>query len=570
MALVATPTYAASLVSVGSPSTSFPRNQQNEPALAVDPTNPNVLVAGANDAIDLAPCEGSNCLPSPSFAPSVNGVYFSFDGGSRWTQPTYSGNSARSGVLDPSGPTGTVPWYGESGWTTDGDPALAFGPAPGADGKFRWSNGSRLYYLALAADLAHGPHLGNNEGSIKGFIDVAVSHTDNVSTASLGGTTGKNAWSRPVLISSRNSTTTGNDKEATWADNAESSHYFGNVYACWIAGQGTGRSGEFPFAIMFSRSTDGGEHWSGQSQLSSAANINLPVPIQGRQYCTVRTDSKGVVYVFFAQLQTREAAQVMTRSFDGGRSFERPRPVAAITEVGAYDSFHSFEFFDGVRGARTNSGPSVAIANGAPTGRDATDEIVLTWPDARLGLGNEEALLQYSTDGGNTWSPAANVAATGDRPNFPAVAISPNGRDVYLTYEGFLDPYRLDTSKSRRVQGVVRHADVPSSGANKGQVGGFQTVYRGTTGDARASSEFSLRIEFLGDYQYAVATNTYGALVWTDLRGASLCPAINSWRQSLLTNPPESPPPAPAPGTDCPSSFGNTDIFSQHVADPTP
>jgi hypothetical protein len=35
------------LVSVGSPTGSHPRNAQNEPALAVDPTSPNILVAGA-------------------------------------------------------------------------------------------------------------------------------------------------------------------------------------------------------------------------------------------------------------------------------------------------------------------------------------------------------------------------------------------------------------------------------------------------------------------------------------------------------------------------------------------
>ena len=37
------------LVSVGGPEGLHPRNAQNEPALAVDPTRPNVLAAGAND-----------------------------------------------------------------------------------------------------------------------------------------------------------------------------------------------------------------------------------------------------------------------------------------------------------------------------------------------------------------------------------------------------------------------------------------------------------------------------------------------------------------------------------------
>jgi hypothetical protein len=37
---------AEALVNTGSPSTPFPQNKQNEPTVAIDPTNPSVLVAG--------------------------------------------------------------------------------------------------------------------------------------------------------------------------------------------------------------------------------------------------------------------------------------------------------------------------------------------------------------------------------------------------------------------------------------------------------------------------------------------------------------------------------------------
>jgi hypothetical protein len=113
--------------------------------------------------------------------------------------------------------------------------------------------------------------------------------------------------------------------------------------------------------------------------------------------------------------------------------------------------------------------------------------------------------------------------------------------------------------------GVVRHADVSPAGA----VGGFATLHRGAIGDARGSSANGLTSEFLGDYNYAVATREFGAAVWNDTRVAAVCPAINAFRQSLVDG---SPIPAPAPNQDCPDVggfFGNSDIFGGTYADPT-
>src|SRR5207253_7076124 len=174
------------LVSNGSPTTPFSQNKQNEPAIAVNANSPNVLVAGSNDEIDEQGCNGSSCPFTPGIG--VSGVYFSFDSGQTWTQPTYDGYSARNCLSGPctpvaGGPIGSLPWYFENGLVSDGDPGLAFGPVPGANG-FSWANGSRLYY----SNLTSGP-------AIKGFEAIAVSRTDNVQAAAAGV---KSAWQPPV------------------------------------------------------------------------------------------------------------------------------------------------------------------------------------------------------------------------------------------------------------------------------------------------------------------------------------------------------------------------------------
>jgi hypothetical protein len=533
----------SSLVSIGSPTTRFAQNKQNEPGLAVDPNNPFVLVAGANEEIDFETCAAGDPTTCP-FTPGVgtSGVYFSFNGGNTWTQPTYTGWSARA-CLGPAacvpavGPIGTLPWYYEDGLVSNGDPALAFGPRPGSDGTFSWANGSRLYYANLATNFS--------SGAFKGVEAIAVSRTDNVQAAAAGD---KGAWLHPVIVSKQNSAL-GSDKDAVWADNAETSPFFGHVYVCYAAFRSVGLGG-LPEPIVLARSIDGGDTWTTR-QISQAANTVGAGRSGGRQGCTIRTDSHGAVYVFWNGSRNGQGVQYLSRSFDGGKTFEVARPVADEVDVGTFDAVQGDFAFDGVAGARTSSYPSVDIANGAPSGTDATDRIVLAWPDARNGLNHEQALVQFSDDQGQTWSAPVNGAELGDRPDFPAVAISPNGTDVYLTYMAFLAPFQTTTAGPRPMQGVLRHAT--------GGLLGWSTLNRGAIGDARGSSANALTAEFLGDYTSAVATRFYGQAVWTDVRFAADCPAIDAYRESLVDGAPIA---KPAPGTDCPATFGNSDIFA--------
>ena len=315
-------------------------------------------------------------------------------------------------------------------------------------------------------------------------------------------------------------------------------------------------------SLRIARSTDGGATWSSKQ-------VTAATPTGKNQFwngCTLRTDSRGTVYVFFEGSVKDQRVHMMVRSFDGGVSFERARPVAPVTPVGAFDAFQDRLRFDGVRGGRTNSDPSVDISNGAPTGDGATDQIVLAWSDGRDGLNHEELLVQSSRDRGETWSTPVNLAEDGDRPNFPAVAISPDGEDLYLVYNAHLDPYRSTTVQPRRMQGVVRHAEVS---VIDGQISNVTTLHRGAIGDTRgAGGNLNPFQEFLGDYNNAVATNDYGSAVWVDARNAAVCPAVNDYRELFLIGGSAITPPFLA--TDCPFEFGNTDIFGFTATDPTP
>src|SRR6266852_6169959 len=545
---LADPPAIGTLVTVGSPPSPFSQSKQNEPAVAIDAHDPSVVVAGSNDNIDMEACNAGDPTTCPfTHGVGVSGVYFSFNGGQRWTQPTYTGWSARD-CLGPAacsphvGPIGTLPHYFENGLVADGDPGVAFGPRPGANGTFSWANGSRLYYSNLTSNFGAT----KRDETFKGFEGIAISRTDNLRAAAANDAS---AWMNPVVISKQSSTTF-SDKEQIWADNAQTSPFFGNVYVCWADFRGQERGHALPTPLMVAASTDGGSSWTVRQASRATNNGQLP-SFDG---CTVRTDSHGNVYVFAvgADPATKQHFEYMLTSSDGGATFTRPRAVAGpVTHPGIFDPVIGRPIQDGLGGARNDLtwAPSVDIANGAPSGSDATNRIVMTYVTGSTD--SPHVQFTESANLGATFSTPRNLEAPGDFGYYTAPAISTNGTDVYVVYNAFTTPYQPTTATTRGLVGVVLHADVTG-----GSTGAFSQIHRGVTGDPRGSSQNGLTAEFLGDYVYATATRTYGAAVWNDTRNAAVCPAINTYRQLLRTNPAAAA--APNVQKACPAAFGNS------------
>jgi hypothetical protein len=558
------------LVSVASPQDMHPQNAVNEPSLAVSAHRPEVLAAGANDLVDMQPCSraastqhGACSFPLGTFNLGVglSAVYFSFDSGHSWVQPTYQGLTAAD--CDPTvepcdphpGPIHTVPNFYENGLRSRSDTGVAFGPAPGPGG-FSWDNGDRLYFSSLATNL-NDTVIGNSQNST---FAVTVSHIDNITQARVANQAN---WSRPYFAAPHVAASAGLDKEQVWADNVSSSPFFGNAYVCYVDFHSFSGGNSFPLIPLVARSTDGGVHWSSR-QVAPPSAISQHGVLDG---CTVRTDSHGVVYAFFTHFPGSglQGAHTMIRSFDGGLTWTQPRDVVAITDP----CFHTDPVTrrcieDGIAGARTDLAamPSVDIANGAPNGSDATNEIIDSWTDGAFGSGNEKAMVSYSTNRGRTWSAPASVSLPSDRPEYSAPAIAPDGSTAYVVYQSNEASFQTTTATPRPERGVLLESPIVG-----GVPTGWVPVYEGPTGDARGSSQGRILYnEFLGDYVYAIATRTYGAGVWTDTRRTSDCPAMDTWRQQshdaghLVFPAPW--PLGPPPHGDCPGNFGNNDIFS--------
>jgi hypothetical protein len=188
----------------------------------------------------------------------------------------------------------------------------------------------------------------------------------------------------------------------------------------------------------------------------------------------------------------------VVKSFYGGVKWTRPIPVQRVVDPCFFvDPVIQRCVMDGIAGARSDlaAAPSVDIANGAPTGADATDEIVLTWVDGRDGLNDEHVMVSYSTSRGASWSaPVAVEASASDRGYYSAPALSPTARICIWS----------TTPSPRRSQ---RHHQPPRPGRSgvtrryrrRGAPTAWTQLHRGAVADPRASAQNDLQGEFLGD-----------------------------------------------------------------------
>ena len=414
-----------------------------------------------------------------------------------------------------------------------------------------------------------------------GFIAAAVSRLDNPTPTSV---LDKNSWKPPVIVNPNVGQTAFEDKEQIWADNAASSRFFGRVYLCNAEFRSVGHHNpaNFPAPLTVSVSADGGDSWT-TKQITPAGTGGRRPTLFGLSGCTVRTDSEGNAYVFAEMFQNPALVGLPTHGFhvvfkstDGGAHWTKLAIVRQVTDPCFFvDPVEGRCVLDGFAGARTDlaASPSVDIANSAPTGVGATNEIVDAWSDNDNALNANSTQLSWSTDGGATWSSPATVSLAGDRPLYSAPAISPSGDRVYVAYEADTAAWAGgDMSSPRPYHGVFLSAAIGANGAP----GSFSVVYNGSTvtstghNDLRATYPgHDIYQERVGDYVYAAASATYGVGVWTDAQNATVCGPVQDYRAASLAAGTLALP-APWPLADCPATFGNTDIYGGSYADPTP
>lgn len=389
---------------------------QNETSIAVDPNNPNRVVASANDYVSRTWTCTISGTPCSALGDAYSGTYFSNDGGSSWC--CVSSDPAHLGTLIPG-----VTRLAGGTYDAGGDPSVAF------------DSRGHAFYAGLGFNRTSAPNtVAVNEGSFDG--------------------SGHLSWSAPVFINPTTAPSTLNDKEWVAVDSHASSPNRDNVYVTWTRFKFNGHNGAYTQSpIFFVRSTDGGATFSAPKAISGNVLYGQGSrPVVGPD---------GTLYVFWngsTRLASLNSTWVV-KSTDGGATFSKPLAMSQLTDSALLKN----------TAFRNNSYPAAAAASNGDLYATWTTELQNTgtpnysgettcapWLGFSTATCHSVAVYSKSTDGGASWSAAAPVFDAGlqtavgypvTQPNgdtfaapaarpieqiFPAAAVAPNGR-VYLS-----------------------------------------------------------------------------------------------------------------------------------------
>jgi hypothetical protein len=279
------------------------RGRQNEPAVAVDPRDPNVVLGSSNDYCGVYNASDEDGNPVPT-GPIWLGYYRSQNAGSSFVSslvPGYPGDSSPYAAL------------ADIRTASAGDPVIA------------WDAEGRAFFGAESSD--------DPAGSPKTFGDVWVARYDNPGGPA-GATANDGRRYRGSTVVARGSSAPNllgkfNDKTAIEADHNTDGRCDNNAYFSYS--RFTGNAGGV--SVYFARSTDHGATFTKPAKLSQT--------ISDVQFPDIAVTGSSNVYVFFRSFASGRGhegdAIYYVRSTDCGATFSPPRLLQSFVRYDAVD-----------------------------------------------------------------------------------------------------------------------------------------------------------------------------------------------------------------------------------------
>ena len=472
---------------------------QNETSIAVDPNNPNRVVASANDYVSRTWSCFISGTPCSALGDGYSGTYFSNDSGSTWC--CSSSDPSHLGTLIPGVERLTGGIY-----DAGGDPSVAF------------DSRGNVYYTGLGFDRTAPP---STVAVNKGTFD----------------SNGNLTWNAPTFINPTTSPSTLNDKPWIAVDHNPTSPFRDRIYVTWtrfIFNPQNGRYVQSPISEV--HSSDGGRTFS------SPQLIVGNVLYGSGSHPTVGPD--GTVYVFWdgsRRLATLDSIWVV-KSTDGGVNWSKPVKVSDIVDIipiantdfrnnsfaaatvaptgDIYTSCSSLLSYNTgcLCPARTNKGCHAAVRYSKSKNGGATwSSPALAFPALDASNQTPIGYPQLQPDGSTLNTPAAHRVDT----LFPALSASPSGRVYISAYAAdVVSPWQTCASGPAPPVGRIT-CDVLGNYTNNARldyvVGDLTTSASAIVTTQPINTRYGFGGGFFGDYtDIAAGSDDKFHALWTD------------------------------------------------------
>jgi len=414
---------------------------QSETSITVNPNNPNMLVGGSNEIVRL-PMRG----------------YFSSDGGKSW------------GAVDlPLPPPATT-----NGTDFGSDPGVAF------------DTHGNVYYSYIVV------FFNRSFKSIQG-TEMAVAKSSD------GGKT----WPQVTFFNFNSGSCKFNDKPYIAVDTNPNSPFRDNVYVAWDNASNKAGKSSSNNALLFARSTDGGQTFS------SPIAVNH---LTGGPSSVIGADPfvgpNGEVYVAWHDVQNNVLS--VNSSFDGGVTFGQPHTISPT--VVAFD--------DAIPAQASRHALLYPACNADRSSGPNRGTLYCSWMDETASNGTD-IFVARSVDRGATWSTPVRV-------NDDPTGVRKDQFNQWLSVDPTNGSVNLSWNDTRNDPADVK-TDIFFSQSTNGGVS-FAPNVKVTTAqsDESAANPCADAGNQYGDYEGIVASGGNIHPIWTDGRfDCAVDPATN-------------------------------------------